>query len=244
MWIAFKMLREDLGDATYSAVIRNSLSAADTAEIPHTYEALWKFKPSGIISLNLDSLAARSHTKVSPTSVLNETIGLRIHQSLHFLNSPKPFVAYMHGTVEAKETWVFTYDDLKTLTKTPGYKEFITACFATRSIVFVGISADDQAAGGHLAMLSEKRIDSGQHFWITDRKDRATDQWAESAGIQVIRYATPKGSHAELDELFQDLSSYVPKEQDVKPVFSAMAVARPGKRLSPDEILRLDHESV
>ena len=242
MWIAFKMLREELGEATYSSIIRNKLSAADTANIPPVYETLWKFKPSGIISLNLDSLAARSHTKVMPTSVLNATVGLHIHQSLHFLKSPKPFVAYMHGTADAKDSWIFTYDDIKTLMSKPGYKEFIIACHATRSIVFVGISADDQAAGGHLAMLAEKRIDSGQHFWITDRKDRSTDQWAEAAGIQVIRYATPKGSHAELEELFEDLISYVPKEQEVQPVFRTTEKISTQKRLPATKIIQLTHE--
>ena len=50
----------------------------------------------------------------------------------------------------------------------------------------------------------------------------ATDQWAERAGIQVIRYATPKGSHAELGELLEDLISHVPTEVAVGPVFSCL----------------------
>ncbi len=135
------------------------------------------------------------------------------------------------------------YDDLSRLMKMDGYKDFLVSCFAFRTVVFLGISADDLSTGGHLAKLSEKKIDTGLHFWITDRRDSATDQWAERAGIQVIRYATPKGSHAELGELLEDLISHVPTEVAVGPVFSASPAPLDAKRLSATELLLQDHES-
>jgi serine/threonine protein kinase len=241
-WIAFKMLQEALGETTYTSSIRTLLSAADKKDVPQTHAKLWRLQPAGVISLNLDRLIARSHAECSPGSPLNEMVGKRIHTSLHFLKSPKPFVAYMHGQLEDKETWVFTYDEMSRLVRQHGYKDFLVSCLASRTVVFVGISADDVAAGGHLARLSEKKIDTGHHFWITSRRDAATDRWAESAGIQVIRYATPGDSHAELDELLDDLASFVPQEQQAGPVFST-AVKAEEKTLSPTDLLKQDHET-
>lgn len=241
-WVAFKMLRKTLGDTTYSSTIRTQLSVADKATIPPAYDKLWKLQPAGIISLNLDRLVARSHATAVRDAILNETVGSRIKNSLHLLKSPKPFIAYLHGLLDEKETWVFTHDELSKLMKVAGYKDFLVTCFASRTVVFVGISADDFATGGHLAKLSEKKIDTGSHFWISDRRDNATDKWAEAAGIQVIRYATPGGSHAELGELLDDLASFMPKENDVDPVFTLASVADKVKRPAAD-LMGMDHES-
>jgi eukaryotic-like serine/threonine-protein kinase len=241
-WVAFKMLRKALGDATYTATIRSQLSVADKARIPPTYDKLWKLQPAGVISLNLDRLVARSHATAVRDAILNETVGTRINTSLHFLKSPKPFIAYLHGLLDEKDTWVFTHDDLSKLMRVAGYKDFLVTCFASRTVVFVGVSADDFASGGHLARLSERKIDTGSHFWITDRRDTATDNWAEAAGIQTIRYATPSGSHAELGELLDDLASYMPKENEVDPVFASATVADKARR-PPADLLAMSHES-
>lgn len=242
-WVAFKMLRKTLGDTSYSSTIRSQLAVADKTTIPHTYDKLWRLQPAGIISLNLDRLVARSHATAVRDALLNETVGTRIKTSLHYLKSPKPFIAYLHGLLEEKDTWVFTHDDLSKLMHLAGYKEFLITCFASRTVVFVGISADDLASGGHLARLSEKKIDTGSHFWITDRRDSATDRWAEAAGIQIIRYTTPNDSHTQLGELLDDLATYIPKENEVEPVFStATSVAVEAKR-PPAELLAMNHES-
>ena len=95
-----------------------------------------------------------------------------------------------------------------------------------RTLVFIGISADDLAAGGHLAKLRDLGTRIGPHFWITDRRDKSTDDWAEAAGIQVIRYPNDDGLHAELSTILTDLLTHVPIDQEeLQPVVSAHVTA-------------------
>src|SRR5256885_4841151 len=71
--------------------------------------------------------------------------------------------------------------------KVTGVQTCALPIFASRTVVFLGISADDVAAGGHLERLKELGIKLGSHYWITARRDNPTDSWAEAVGIQIGR---------------------------------------------------------
>ena len=70
--------------------------------------------------------------------------------------------------------------------------------------------------GGHLERLRGLGVHFGTHYWVTDRCDLQTDKWAESAGIQVIRYGNDDGSHKELVELL-DLLRHASSEDTIAP---------------------------
>src|SRR5699024_9096788 len=107
----------------------------------------------------------------------------------------RPFIANLHGNVEQVGTWIFTQTDLARLLRAPGYLNFIRSCISTNAILFLGITADDRAVGGHLEWFAKNGINTGPHFWLTHRRDTETDRWAEGADIRVIRYADQDGSH-------------------------------------------------
>lgn len=218
-WVSFRLLKDALGETSYRESIRRSLQPADTAQIPAAYLYLWRLRIAGMISLNLDRLAYRAHSEVWSNKTVVPFVGKSCGAHVHLLKSRHPFIAQLHGAVDDHSSWVFTKDEFGHLSNDKGYLSFVQSCFAAKTVVFVGMSADDVAAGEHLRKLTESGIDLGGHFWITHRSDGQTDKWAENAGLQIIRYRAPKDDHSELAELFEDLLKFVPKDdENVSPV--------------------------
>lgn len=218
-WIAFHRLQNELGPTSYRETIRQALSKAVTAQIPPAYDAIWKLRPSGLINLNLDRLATRAFAEEGSSKVPIEFKGKEIGSYFHTLDNPRPFICNLHGVEEDVESWVFTQPALRDLAATPAYQKYLSAVFTTCTVVFVGVTADDTAVGGHLERLLAEGINPKNHYWITDRRDNSTDQWAENNNIQVIRYKASDKSHPELVALLDDLASYVePEEVEAPPV--------------------------
>lgn len=55
-WIAFQVLKNKLGPASYRAAIREALKPAETADCPRTYSYIWKVGAWGVLNLNLDPI--------------------------------------------------------------------------------------------------------------------------------------------------------------------------------------------
>lgn len=234
-WNAFGLLRDNLGEETYRACIRRALADAERVAIPPLYKRLWKIGISGMLSLNLDRLANRAFNEIFPGRLLNDFTGNRAGDNVHVLRSAAPWLANLHGIVSETTTWVFTAGDLRRLLSQPGYAALINACLTTRTIVFLGITADDVAAGGHLARLTESGVDCGGHYWITDRGSHVRD-WAEKSGIRVIQYSAPSGNHAELNALFDDLEAFSPTDTIATPVRPSLPCDGPTAIPAPEII--------
>lgn len=193
LWAAMGILKEALGDTDYRSAVRQIMKAGDDCEVPSLYRQLWSLQPRGIINLNIDRLATRAFGEVCQGKASVEFPGRETGDFLHVLKGAKPFIANLHGATDSYQSWVFTSDEIKRLLKNPRYIQFVRTCFSMFSIVFVGISADDQAAGGQLLHLSKQRVDSGQHFWITNRSGQETVDWADQAGSQSSATQTRTG---------------------------------------------------
>lgn len=244
-WVAFQMLKEHLGATSYRDAIRSAMKAAETAPVPDVYKYIWRLGFSGILNLNLDRLAGRSHSEIRSGKLLYEFCGREAGQRLYLLKGRQPpFVVQLHGVVEDESSWVFTHDELKSLSANSGYTEFIRACLATRTVLFLAISAEDFAAGGHLQRLREMNLDVGTHFWLTDRTDTDTDRWAESVGIRVIRYANADRTHSAVGEFFEDLLSYLPADVDPDPVSSGVTQPSFAELPSPEELMKEDADTI
>ena len=243
-WLAFQILQNHIGRTTYRSTIRDALRLAPTAACPQAYLYVWKLRPAGVVNLNLDRLLTKALSSVSSALLPVEFSGRRAQSYLHALNSPRPFIANLHGIAEEADSWVFTRDELKKLLKSPAYRAFITSCFTATTTLFVGISADDRAAGGHLASLAQAGIDTGPHYWLTDRDDFKTDTWAEQAGIQLIRYQSCD-DHAEVAEFFEDILQFVPPEDSsAPPVMLQQLTAAPSALPNAAELLQRDAEAI
>ena len=213
-WTAFDVLQKHLGNTSYRAIIRAALAPAATLPCPELYRRIWQLRPAGILNLNLDRLATRALVELTQgRRTPHEFSGRHAGQYLHLLKSPHPYVANLHGTAEDVSSWVFTRPELTRLLKARGYNTLIGSCLTTTTVLFVGIQADDIAAGGQLEALTRSQVDAGSHYWLTNRSDHTTDKWAEQAGLRVIRYRDAR-KHAELTEFFDDVLQFVPRDSE------------------------------
>ncbi len=213
--MAFEQLKEELGETSYKSTIKEALTPK-TISIPTVYKEFWNLKIGGMLTLNLDRFTALAYTeeKNNYGKILHEIKGQEVANSFHILQSDAPFVVNLHGILEDYSSWIFTKSAIDKLLRNSTYQKFITSIFATRVVLFSGLSADDIASGGILFELKRLGIDFGQHFWLTDRNDESTDQWAENAGIQIIRYSSDDGHDKAYQQIFADLKKFIP--EDVK----------------------------
>lgn len=204
-WDAFESLKVGLGDTTFVAEIRRHIRPR-TDEVPSIYERLWKLRFSGCLTLNLDRLQARAYANVVKGGIAAEFDGKYAGEYLHLLHGAEPFIANLHGVADNANSWIFTRTDLTSLYRNIGYTQFLNTCITSRTVVFLGISADDVAAGGHLERLVNSGLSIGEHFWITSRNDLQTAKHAEAVGLRLIYYNSPNNDHSELNDIFDDLA--------------------------------------
>ena len=216
-WTAFEILQRHLGNTSYRSVIRAALNPALTAPCPTMYHDVWRLRPAGVLNLNLDRFATKALGELTQGRRMpHEFAGRHSSSYLHLLRAPYPFVANLHGIADDVSSWVFTRSELKRLLKYSGYATLIRSCLTTTTILFIGIRADDIAAGGQLEALTRTGADVGSHYWLTSRDDYATERWAEQAGLQVITYQAD-ATHSQVAEFFGDIVRYVPEEDDPSP---------------------------
>jgi serine/threonine protein kinase len=244
-WLAFEKLKDALGATSFQAAVRDAL-ASQGVECPEEYRLLWRLRIGGILTLNLDRFAARSFAE-EHRAVMNEMTGREAPARMAVLKSHAPFIVNLHGILDDASTWVLTRDEATRLLESPGYQAFILTIFATSTVLFIGISADDITTGGILSKLRTQGLDPGQHFWITNRIDRATDDWAENAGIQVIRYTAETTHQRSLALFFDDMRRFTPTDRDEpepRPVIISPIQASETELPAPNELANADPEVI
>lgn len=204
-WIAFQILKKNLGGTSFCAAIREALKPAPTVQCPEVYKYIWRIGTAGILNLNLDGFATKALGEVKPGYLPTEFSGKEVAQFTYVLKElHQLFIANLHGRVEDSSSWILTKPDLNSLLTCEKYQHFIQTCLTTHLIVFIGIRANDLAVRNHLEVFTRREIDIGSHYWITNENDPSTDRWAEDAGIQIIRYKV----HEEIPEFFEDILNF------------------------------------
>ena len=246
LWVVFEMLQENLGSTIFHAIIRENLGHAHLVQTPEIYKQIWRLKVQGVLNLNLDRLVSKACAETGTISNVSEFSGDNVNNYMHVLKSPRQFICNLHGITDDTSSWVLTKSALKKITMGEPYKLFINTCLTSSTVVFVGISVDDIAVGGFLQNLTNIGVDFNNHYWITSRQDKRTDDFAESIGIRIIRYNAPDGDQSELLELFDDLLSYVsPEDKDVEqPAFINPCESNLDSVPNNVEILSLDTEEI
>jgi hypothetical protein len=229
-WEAFDTIKKIMGKAEFVASVRQRLTPGPSIEFPELYRDIWRLPGvKAMLTLNLDGFAEKSHRRCRPNEDPVTFTGKIASHFVHVLGARRPFIANLHGIMDDQNSWIFTKSDVNSLFSQPSYTDFLTGVFSNMTVVFTGISADDIAAGGTLAKLTERGVDLGEHFWITDRGRQRI--WASDAGIQTIHYEpdrTPgtQPSHlSPLRALFSDLITFVSKDsfpETILPVVEAV----------------------
>jgi len=243
LWAQFSRLEELLGFATFREAILEQFAPSSTLPIPSLYSKIWDLNVRGVVSLNLDIFARRAFATEHEGALTNISPH-EIGQKAHVLKNPKQhFVAPLHGTYDDVSSWVLTEGNLRKMLDDPAYLNFVNSIFTTHVVVFLGISADDVASGGILHRLISKGIDPGNHFWITSRVDKDTDEWAEKNHLLVIRYESAGGHQAPLDSAIEFLRDFNSVDAPLPPIVTASygvstTIEPPSEleKLSPNEI--------
>ena len=246
-WQAFEQLKAHLGQTTFRTRIRNILNPSASTEPPPIYEKIWRLKPHGMLTLNIDRLATKAYQYTGANKILiTEFVGNQVADYSHVLKSPHPFLCNLHGIVDDQSSWIFSASELNNLKADPGYQNFIRTCLSAKTMVLIGISADDIAVGGFLEDLSNLQIDVGEHYWITHRRDQETDRWAERNGVRLISYQALDGEHGDLLEAMDDLVKFISVDNpaDLEPIIPQGITPTDQELPSQGELLKLDAESI
>ena len=246
-WRAFEKLRNKLGRTTWQSRIRQLLGPPDAIETPLAYQKIWSLRPHGVLTLNLDRLASKAYSETNADEVLlTEFVGRQVAEYTHVLKNPRSFLCHLHGKLDDASSWIITSSDLKKAQNDSAYTNFIRACLITKTVVFIGISTDDQAVGGFIEQLSSLGIDADSHYWVTHRRDNATDRWAEEHGVRLIRYNASNNDHSELLEMLDDLIAFVSRDdpREALPI-SPVGLSLTNQPLpSKADLLEFDEENI
>ncbi len=245
LWLAFEILHKNLGSTTFRDEVKAVLRAAPTVQIPESYSLLTQLRIRGLLNLNLDRLATRAFGSRSASNIVVEHSGRSIARLHNVLTEPSLFIGNLHGAIEDTSSWVFTKSQLDQLLGDESYQSFIAATLSTHTVIFLGLTADDLAIGGHLERLTRLEIELPTHYWLTNRRDAGTDFWAEQAGIRVIRYQAVDGDHSPVAEFLRDLVSATPADDPPAPPV-ALDREADAKKLPPpaNEMLSWDADRI
>ncbi len=217
-WLAFDLLEEALGKQLFEDIVREKLTPSAEVSVPSGYRYIWSLNPRGVISLNIDGLAAKSFHLEKSNESLNELNGLDAGKRLNVLNSALRFVVNLHGIHGNRESWVFRKSELLRLVNDGKYRRFIETIFVSFRVLFLGITVDDVAVSSFLGNIKRQGISLGSHFWVTDRKDDETENWAQENGVNIIRFKSVNGDYSELEKFFEEMICFLPKEEVPPPV--------------------------
>tara|TARA_R110002012_G_scaffold170394_1_gene334727 strand:- start:1274 stop:3655 length:2382 start_codon:yes stop_codon:yes gene_type:complete len=210
LWDAFETFKKISGETTYKSIIQETMRSAEGKPPTEVLKKIWEIKSvKGIITLNIDGIEEKAHREIRKNEVPDVFNGNRLRHHISTISSTKPFIARLHGDHKEYDSWVFTKSELKKILNDSGYNTSINILLASYTIVFIGISAEDVAVGGFCEKLKDQRVDIDPHYWITDRKDKETTDWAEKNGIQKITYTAhdAKQHTAVTTEILTKLSS-------------------------------------
>lgn len=238
-WDAFRLLKSLLGDGKYYDEVTRQLTVPDQAVHP-TIRRLWRLNIDGIITLNLDNLHEAAHAMEKKALVPIAT-GRGLHGSAHVLQSRAQWLFHPHGRIDQRDTWIFSKEDLTQLLSTPEYRFAIETIFFQCSVVFLGITADDDAITFHLDNMLKSNVPINACFWLTSRTDKKVVTWGQRYNVRNIYYDQSEFSHHEaVEALLDGLEGAIYYYEPAPPV-EPKVTARPIDR-SPSELLQMTPE--
>jgi hypothetical protein len=231
LWLLGDAIEASLPQELYRKVVRRELS---TLQAPPTYEAIWSLNPSGVVSLNLDSIAERTLGGTSEQLATGAEPG-KFQRFLLF--SGRKFLMQPHGRLDDPSSWVLGARARNGLLRNKDYRRFISAVLSSRRLVLVGLQPNDFALESlFLEDIRGELSDGLEHFWITTKLDADAEAWARLYKVKPVVYSTDHEHHPEVLQVLQELSRFEPREP-LAPLAYEGEIIDP-KTLPADEELR------
>lgn len=224
-WEKIEYLKKALGAPDFESVVKSAIEKQESFPTPEIYRKVWRLNIDGIISLNIDDFAERAFVEIYRRPLETIENSNHIGAKASIFRNPSHFLLYLHGKISSPSGWVFTKPDLDMLMGNTAYIDTIKSLVMTKTIIFLGMSADDVAVGSHLTRIKQNGIDVSDHFWITSRSDREANEWAKSSGVQIINYTDndKKDRHYGVDIILDELVNFRSSEVIPRPIQSHIA---------------------
>lgn len=240
LWLAFDKLIDSergIGTESFKQIVRTELGKSLKLSPPNAQQQLWALRPKGIVTLNLDHFTLRSAGLQMKNDVPICIYPEQFSPNIGVFKEERPFIAYPHGYLDAWESWTFTSAKLNLRLADEGYRNWINTLFATTTVVFIGVTADDIAIGSLLNNILKQNVPITGHFWITSRTDSLTDTWAESHGIRVVRYDPIDSNHSGLNKMLTELAAYkTPENPELEKPVTSTKISTFYKIPPPDQL--------
>jgi len=226
-WIAFQRIRRLSTDDWFRTAIRNSHAMAIKSPIPAVYETLWNFSQvHGLVNLTLVQVAERAFADIHPGRKINAVSSNQLDVLTYAIETPAPFILNLHGTEDRFDTWALTDDALQPVLSNSALLAAMSSIFRQDRVVFLGITEDDVADRGFLALLRKEGLDFKRHFWIKDRSSIKLDSWVMHSSVGIILHQTVVNAASEINTILLSLQKYAPEEpRRFTPVQSSQSFA-------------------
>lgn len=242
LWQCFSELKKKLPVPAYEGSIAKALTLQSRADVPKTYDLLWKMDIKGIVTFNLDKCSIDSYARVNKSSVDSATSD-EFSRYATYLTSPYKFVFQPHGIITNTSTWVFTISERTALLGRSQYVDFMKSLFHSKHILLIGFNPGDFAFEYLLqSAVIDFRSTGVKHYAILPSPSPSFISSLGERGIGVVTYRPDDiAKHSEVQEMLEDILGYVPQDVTPATVFAGQSVD-PSTIPSPSEIVKLPLE--
>jgi hypothetical protein len=190
----------------FNRAVSRALDDSRHPVVPTLAQAIASLAPTlhAVVTTNLDRFLERAFSGNWPSFTLPR---LDLGQQKHY-------ILQLHGNRIARDSWVLSereYEDL--LHGRPELQRFVEGLFRFHTLLFVGYGLRDPdfdrvcgqlrvfgrgQAPQHFALMPEGKVGNYERHRLAD------------AGIELLTYPNPDGSHAELLRIIKDLAASQP----------------------------------
>jgi eukaryotic-like serine/threonine-protein kinase len=196
-------LREILTEAQWRDRVTRELTPQPGYTIPQAYQLLWRqLGARGLISTNLDRIAADAYAKVNQRAPL-VYVGTDGDALQGLLRATDPWILMLHGDLTRPSTWVLTEDSYSEVTHRNGP---LDACLSSitesRILLFLGFSGSDFHITTALRQYCQRwPAARPTHYALLPNPDAETVADLLRLGIYTIPYKPDTNAHDEISRL-------------------------------------------
>ena len=194
----------DLGENNYRAFVEEQFDKDFAPEnVPRPYAALLDLMPQTILTTNYDRIP-----EVGGRGRYRIFTNLNISEAESAIMSNKPTVVKLHGSVTQQNSIVFTRQEYQNTYQNASFKEFISAIFKLKFLIFLGFGLTDPYFNQVLENIyaGNRRILQGKYALLEGISQTEIQSKEISYGLNIIPYRKSDDAHPEVLEFVQLLA--------------------------------------
>ena len=206
------MVAQDLNDRFDPPAFRDELGevfSPDKASPTDAHLEITKIPFAFIVTTNYDDLLEQAYAKVNAGKIPRRFSHEDVGDFADALWKNRFFILKAHGDAQRKSSMVITERDYRNIIhRSPGYRTILSAIFATKTVLFLGVSLTDPETKLLLTHLHDAFSGSGQyHYALVSTKEfsnTVANHWRTDFKVDCLRYEATAG-RPEVLEFLQKL---------------------------------------